>query len=81
MQTRISWYPLVSLRTVHRLSAERNERAFAMPTVDGRADWRPQVEYAVVGASNTAATFAHELLHLFGADDFYLDGRFDAVGT
>jgi hypothetical protein len=52
-----------------------------MPTVDGRADWRPQVEYAVVGASNTAATFAHELLHLFGADDFYLDGRFDAVGT
>jgi hypothetical protein len=54
-----------------------DERAFAMPTTDGRVDSRPKVEYALVGAGDNAATLAHELLHLFGADDFYFEGRYD----
>ncbi len=54
-----------------------DERAFAMPATDGRADCRPRVEYVIVGASDSAATLAHELLHLFGADDFYFDGQSD----
>lgn len=31
-----------------------------------------QLEYAVIGAPHAASAIAHELLHLFGADDFYL---------
>jgi len=33
-----------------------------------------RLEYTVVGAPHDASVFAHELLHLFGADDFYLAG-------
>jgi len=54
-----------------------DERAYAMAAVHGRADRRPLVEYVIVDADDSAATFAHELLHLFGADDFYFDGQFD----
>jgi hypothetical protein len=55
-----------------------NERAFAQPEIHGDTDGGPGVEYAVVGANESSATIAHELLHLFGADDYYFDGRYDA---
>ena len=53
-----------------------NERAYAQPAISGRTDGRPVVEYAVVAANENAATIAHELLHLFGADDYYFNGQF-----
>ena len=53
-----------------------NERAYAQPAISGRTDGRLGVEYAVVGANDSAATIAHELLHLFGADDYYFNGQF-----
>jgi len=45
--------------------------AYAMPTYRGREPGPQAVEYAVVGAWRSAGIYAHELLHLFGAADYY----------
>lgn len=44
--------------------------AYAVPKHRFR-DQVCRLEYTVVGAPHDASVFAHELLHLFGADDFY----------
>jgi hypothetical protein len=52
-------------------------RAYASPTWDGHNEHRQLVEYAIVAEHDSEAALAHELLHLFGADDFYFGGRFE----
>jgi len=46
------------------------QTAFAVPALRRRSPNLCGVEYAVVGKWNNAAIYAHEILHLFGADDF-----------
>jgi hypothetical protein len=58
------------------VAGRTDERAFARPAFAGGGDRLTRVEYAIVAAGENAATIAHELLHLFGADDFYFDSRF-----
>ena len=48
--------------------------AYAVPRYRGQIVRLPQIEYTVVGPWKSAAVFAHELLHLFGANDLYHTG-------
>jgi hypothetical protein len=47
-----------------------NLRSYAVPQHKFR-DPYCKLEYAVIGLPHRSQTIAHELLHLFGADDFY----------
>jgi hypothetical protein len=45
--------------------------AFAVPDRVGREHAGRAFEYAVVSIGHNPSVYAHELLHLFGADDYY----------
>ena len=57
-------------------ASESMSTAYALPRSRGENTPSLDFEYAVVGAGTNAAVFAHEILHLFGADNFYFSGRF-----
>ena len=55
--------------------------AYAVPRYRGQVDRTLQIEYTVVGPWKNAAVFAHELLHLFGANDFPFSSYFDNASS
>ena len=48
-----------------------NIRSYAVPKRISDDKAKDEVEYCVCARKNNAAVYAHEILHLFGADDFY----------
>jgi hypothetical protein len=50
-------------------------QAYAVPRHRSETESTVAVEYTVVGAWRSASVYAHELLHLFGADDLQLSSH------
>ena len=49
-------------------------RSYAVPVYIGRYDAAQDgLEYCVCGKDDNSAAYAHEILHLFGADDYYAE--------
>lgn len=46
-------------------------RAYAVPDYVGKQRGSMQIEYCVVPYQSLPSAYVHELLHLFGADDYY----------
>jgi hypothetical protein len=46
-------------------------RSFAVPDFVGKKPEKSNLEYSVVAYGERPSTYAHELLHLFGANDYY----------
>lgn len=46
-------------------------RSFAVPDILGEKPEKERLEYSVIECGARPSTYAHELLHLFGADDYY----------
>lgn len=61
--------PLECCLLVH-FAEDFGREAYAVPTYRHRASRSIPLEYAVVGAWRNPTIYAHEILHLFGADDF-----------
>lgn len=52
----------------------RTIRSYAVPVYIGRHEvMRDRLEYCVCSKGDNSAAYAHEILHLFGADDYYAE--------